>query len=306
MEPVILFVIIVLLGAVYQYYSRGDREDLSIVVLIAIFCSFNIFRRRGIFYRHGQVEHHPVLDNLLPIGNIFPVVALAVAGKVFSDSPPITLLGRMFPGTVSFFVLQLLTGILGGVLLNMLILAARNKTDHALIMTGGAALIGGIATSLSFSPLFTGMIAGAFLINSTLKRLEVLDILNKYHDNIEKIFIFCLGTFLPPLLTTLKLKTVTLAAGALALFLFRAAFKYLLCTFWISKVTGVSSGAPVLWIGLTGQGILATAAAVECAYNVSRFDIVFFLLMTILIANQLTIGLYVWRTERMELETNHA
>jgi len=47
-----------------------------------------------------------------------------------------------------------------------------------------------------------------------------------------------------------------------------------------------------LWIGLVGQGILASAAVIECSMQVRLLPSVFLLFVLVLLLNQVTVGLY--------------
>ena len=297
-EPVIVFIFLSFGSIIFFYYRFGDWQHSETALMIGLFSSFTIFRRRGILYRQSQSAHHPVLDNLLPIGNIFPVAALAVMSKLLFEIPEITLFQQTFNDTFSFILIQVVTGILGGMLINMLVSGAEKPSMIILVMVGCTAIIGGIVTTLSLSPLFVGMLTGAFLINSTLKRLLTLEVLNSSHDYMEKVFMFCLGTMLPPLLFAMRSRVMFILLSAIGLFVVRATVKYFLSTVWISRVSGESENSKALWIGLTGQGILASGAVVECSLPIDKFAQVFLLFITLLVINQIAIGLYVWMGER--------
>ena len=109
---------------------------------------------------------------------------------------------------------------------------------------------------------------------------------------------FCLGTMVTPLVILLKMKMIHIFLSALGLFALRAIVKYILSMIWISRKLSISDASPILWIGLTGQGILASAAVLECSYNVPRFTTVFSLFIILLVLNQFTIGIYVWFREK--------
>ena len=301
-EPVIVFASISIVCIIYLYFKVDGWHHTITALMIGLFASFTIFRRRGIMYRQSDTTHHPVLDNLLPIGNIFPVVGLSLMTRLFFVSPEIPILEHTYSSTGAFFILQFITGLIGGILLNMLISGTESSDSLTIVLIGGTILIGGIAFTLSFSPLFIGTLSGAFLINSTLKRLQTLDALNESHKLIEKIFMFCLGTMVTPLIFLLKVKLIYIFISAAGLFALRSVVKYILSMIWISRRLSISNGYPILWIGLTGQGILASGAALECSYNVPKFTSVFSLFIILLVLNQFTIGLYVWFTEKASIK----
>jgi len=297
-EPVIIFAFVTLAGTIFLYFKYDSLEFTSTAVIIGIFSSFTIFRRHSILNREGDSSHYPVLDNLLPAGNIFAVIILSIAGGFLSETQSVTIVGYTLTGISSIFIMNILLGVLGGVLLNMLISSTESSDAKSIILIGGAALCGGIAYVFSFSPLFVGTISGAFLINATLKRLETLHSLNETNEIIERVFMFTLGTVLSPLILIFKKDVIFILLFALGLFVFRSSLKYILSSFWISKIQGDKDGSSLMWIGLTGQGILASGAAFECALYVRVLPSIFILLVTLLVLNQLTIGFYVWSKEK--------
>jgi len=297
-EPVIVFAVVSVVSVIYLYYKVEGWHHTATALMIGLFASFTMFRRRGIMCRTNDTSHHPILDNLLPVGDIFPITGLALMTMLLFDIPEITILDHTFTSVYAVFILQLITGLTGGILLNMLISGTDSSDSLSVVLLGGSILIGGIAFTFSFSPLFMGTLSGIFLINSTLKRLQTLEALNDSHTLIEKIFMFCLGTMVTPLVILLKMKMINIFVSAVGLYALRAVVKYILSMIWISRKPSISNGSPILWIGLTGQGILASAAALECSYNVPGFTSVFSLFIILLVLNQFTIGMYVWFREK--------
>ena len=180
----------------------------------------------------------------------------------------------------------------------MLISGSESSDAISIILVGGTALCGGLAYSFSFSPLFVGMGSGAFLINSTLKRLQTLDALNDTNEIIERIYMFILGTILSPIILMLKKDVLFIFLYALILFVFRSSLKYILSSLWTSRVQSEKDVSSLIWIGLTGQGILASGAVYECALYADLLPAVIMLFVTLLVLNQLAIGFYVWRKEQ--------
>lgn len=293
-EPIIVFAVITLVGTIYLYVKYSNWEFTYIAVTTAIFCSFTIFRRHGILIREGDTSHHPALDNLLPVGNIFAVIALCIFSGFLSETNKVNILGLTFSGVFSVVILCILLGITGGILLNMLITGVKSSNSISTILIGGTALFSGMSYVFTFSPLFIGAISGLFLINSTLKRLQTLKVLNETNEIIERIFMFVLGTMLSSLIHLFKNELFFIFLYALGIFVFRSSLKYIISIFWTSKIQDETDGSSLIWIGLTGQGILASGATFECslyAYLLPSFFIIF---VTLLVLNQLTLGFYVW------------
>lgn len=299
-EPVIIFTIVTLLGTVFLYIKYDSWVFTNVAFIIGTYCSFTIFRRYGILKREGDSSHHHVLDDLLPVGDVFPVIALCIIGIVLFSAGTVNIIGYSFTGIFPIFILNILLGTAGGVLLNMLISGSESSDAISIILVGGTALCGGLAYSFSFSPLFVGMVSGAFLINSTLKRLQTLDALNDTNEIIERIYMFILGTILSPIILMLKKDVLFIFLYALILFVFRSSLKYILSSLWTSRVQSEKDVSSLIWIGLTGQGILASGAVYECALYADLLPAVIMLFATLLVLNQLAIGFYVWRKEQAD------
>ncbi|MBN1291992.1 MAG: hypothetical protein JXB48_09145 [Candidatus Latescibacteria bacterium] len=299
-ETVLVFVLISVLSIIYLYLKVKSWEYTGTALMIGLFASFTIFRRRGILYRQTGTNHYRVLENLLPVGNIFPIIGLAILTRLLFSAPEITLFKVTFFATHAYFLLQLIIAILCGVLLNMLVSGTDSVDAIIIVLLGGTLFISGIVFTLSFSPLLVGTLTGVFLINSTLKRLQTLEALNITHGLVEKIFMFCLGTMITPLFTLLKEKLIYIIVSAIGLYSIRAIIKYIFSSFLISRKFIASKDTSLIWIGLTGQGILASGAALECSYNVPKFTSIFMMFIVLLVLNQLTIGFYVWYSEKKQ------
>lgn len=297
LEPVIVFLFVCLVVALYLFFTYDGWEFTSVAVIIAIFSAFTVFRRSGIFHRDDDSEDHPVLEELLPIGNIFPVTALCIAGIALFGPTAVTIGDYTFSGIFTLVSLNILWGLATGMILNMLISNCDSLDAQAIVMVGVIALGSGIAYVFSLSPIFVGTISGAFLINATLKRLQILETLNSTNEIINCVYMFVLGTMLTPVVKILKYDLTIIFASALAIFAFRASLKFILSSIWTARSKHKSEISGMIWIGITGQGILASAAAFESALYVSLLPSMFFLIMSLLILNQLSLQIFVWFKE---------
>ena len=296
-EPVVIFSFVALIGILFFYFKYDGWGYTDIAFIIAVFCSFTIFRRQGILKREGSSSHHEVLDDLLPVGDIFPVIALCIIGAIIFGERSVNILDHTFTGLFSTVILIVLLGAAVGALFNMLISGAKSSDSISIIMVGGTAFCGGMVYHFSFSPLFVGMISGAFLINATLKRLQTLEALHNTNEIIEKIYMFILGTIIAPRILMLKGDVLLIILSAIALFVFRSSLKYILSYLWTSRIEDEKEFSSLMWIGLTGQGILASGAAYECSLYADLMPAIIMLFVTLLVFNQLAIGFYVWRKE---------
>ncbi len=296
-EPAIIFVCVSLVSILFFLFKFEGWGYTDIALIIGAYCSFTIFRRHGILKREGSSSHYEILNDLLPVGDIIPIIALCIIGAVIFGSRSISILNLTFSGLFSSFMLIVIFGAAVGALLNMLISGADNSDAISIIMIGGVAFCGGLVYYFSFSPLFVGMISGAFLINSTLKRLQTLESLHNTNEIIEKIYMFILGTIVAPVIVMLKTNVLTIIVAAAVLFVFRASLKYILSYLWTKRIESKGDISSLMWIGLTGQGILASAAVYECALYADLMPAIIVLFATVLVLNQLAIGLYIWRHE---------
>ncbi|MFC1485697.1 hypothetical protein ACFL55_01560 [Candidatus Latescibacterota bacterium] len=291
-EPVVIFSVVTIAVALVLYVLFDDWQYTSVAVLTGVFCSFSLFMR-GTFLTPGdRRDRVRVADQLLPLGNVFPVIALSIVSLVLFKSKEVTVVGFMFSGTLAVMLLHILVGIVGGILLNMLISGNDKPEVFPLLMIGCAALNGGFAYTFSLSPLFVGALIGAFLINATLKRLQVLEVITVANDAVEKVFMVLLGTIIMPLFGIMGIETVVIASFALSLAAFRMVVKYFISRWWASGAMLDGETSRDLWIGLVGQGFLASAAVIECSLQVRLLPSVFLMFVLVLLVNQLTIGLY--------------
>ena len=87
-------------------------------------------------------------------------------------------------------------------------------------------------------------------------------------------------------------------ASALGLFIFRSLLKYILASLWVSRYQNNIRSTSILWMGLTGQGVLAAGVALEYRLYIPHMPSVFVLFIILLILNQIAIGTYVLKTEK--------
>ena len=291
-EPAVVFSAVSVAVALVLYMRFDGWQYTSVAVLTGVFCSFSLFVRGGFFNPADPQDRVGEPDRILPVGNVFPVLALSIVALVLFKSNEVTVIGFTFSGSLAIMLLHILAGIVGGILLNMLISGNNNPDVFPLLMIGCAALSGGFSYAFSLSPLFIGTLTGAFLINATLKRLQVLEAITVTNDVFEKVFMFLLGTLVMPLFGSVGTEAVVIASFALSLAAFRMTVKYLYSRWWASHAMLDIETTRDLWIGLVGQGILASAAVIECSMQVRLLPSVFLLFVLVLLLNQVTVGLY--------------
>ena len=292
-EPVIIFTFTILAGILYIYIKFNEIRHFDVVFILAVFCSLTLYKRHENPYHKGDHTFNPILRDLVPARNIFAITALSFTGSFFYGAGEFSLLGNLFTGTFVFFVFHVIVGMSAGFLFSMLIKGSQTTESIPTIVIGVTALTGGIAYTFSLSPLFVGMISGAFLINSTLKRLRTIEAVSSSHEHIEKIFMFFIGALLIPLVQSETFSPGLVLLGACGIFILRSSLKYILAYMWISRNKGYAGDILMPWTGLTSQGIVAAGAALECGMQNPHMSSVFIIMIMLLILNISVTGIYI-------------
>lgn len=299
-EPFILFAFAALTGTLYVYSKSNDIKSFDSVIIAAIFVSITLYKRPEASHcNEKENPYRTVLNDLLPLRNILGVSALCLIGIFMHGSREVVLFGHHFTGMFAVFAFHVLCGLSAGVVFSLLLGGTGTSDSLSTVSVGAVALLGGIAYTLSFSPLFVGIIAGTFLINSTLKRLQVIETISICNEYIEIIFLFSLGALLSFEIKRDFSVLSYIIPGALGIVILRGALKYLISFFWVSIVRGYRKGVPLLWIGLTGQGMLAAGVAVDFRLYQSHKPFSLFLLLAVmLILHEIITGLFILKTKR--------
>ncbi|MFC1692268.1 hypothetical protein ACFL1R_02045 [Candidatus Latescibacterota bacterium] len=290
-EPLILLFLITVLGIVYVSIKFPDINHINIV-LIAAFCSIALYKKSGISSREGYDAFRFLLNDLVPLRNIIGITALGIVFSLLFRTKELALFNHIFSGSITYFALNLMFGLAFGIIITMMISGASSTESLPIIVIGGTALIGGTVYMFSLSPLFVGTLTGAFIINARVKRLRTLETLTISNAHIEKVFMFCLGAYLVPMIRNDGLNITLLFAGAFGLFAVRSLLNYFMAYLWVSRFQGYNKDTTLLWIGLSGQGILAAGIALEIHMYVPELFFVFPLLIIVLILNQIATVLY--------------
>ena len=307
-EPVLMFPIMAVAATILAALSLPPASSGKNILLIALFASFTMFKRQGILYHQPDSQHHPFMDKLLPLGNVLPVAAFAILGITVFSPESYTVFNHTFSGWEAFLAMLLAIGLSCGMILNMLIAAAPDIRSMGVILAGGAALTSGLASTFSLSPLVVGTLTGSIVINSTLRRLQVLESLRSMHEIIEKIYMFLIGTLFYSIVLGMKSTIFSVVAGALILFACRSLVQYLFTRGFVKYTETDSLETFTVWAGFTGQGILASAALFEISYLSDVIMQMFICLLVLLLLNQAVIGIYMAVHEKGKIrrEGSHA
>lgn len=307
-EPALMFPIMALAASMLAAIALPPASSGKNVLLLALFSSFTMFKRQGILYHRPDSQHHPFMDKLLPLGNLLPVAAFGIFSITVFSPGSYTVFNHTFSGWIALLTMLLAIGMSCGMILNMLVAAAPDVRSMGIILAGGAALTGGLASTFSLSPLVAGTLTGSIVINSTLRRLQVLDAIRSIHEIIEKIYMFLIGTLFYSILLSIRSGFYSILAGAVLLFISRGLVKHLFARLFVKYTDSDTSETFTVWAGLTGQGILASAALFEISYLSDVIMEMFMSLLILLLLNQAVIGIYmtVQEQRRSRKEGAHA
>jgi hypothetical protein len=121
---------------------------------------------------------------------------LPLRGGVFDIRLPFVpeIRAILVQGTVAQMGWSIALGCAAGVVLDLLTRGA-DRMVLLMLLVAGLALGAGTAASLGLEPTWIGLIAGAWLINSTLRRLEILRSAERFQSTM-KIGLLCVGGWL--------------------------------------------------------------------------------------------------------------
>lgn len=193
-------------------YQMGIAAEPALVALVLGALATTLRMPDRIFYVRSDLET-PDIEN-------------APAGPLISNSVGMTLLTVLYPycagvGVVelgpftlvsisSFWALYACAGILLGLLLTFIFGAFQEDVTCAIIATGAVATFGGLCTGKAIPGVVVGFIAGVWFINTTTRRRDALEILEKTTGIMQPVFFLIIGG----LLATQNLTVLRLTAFA--------------------------------------------------------------------------------------------
>ena len=180
-----LFVAFVLLTG-YAWVRLPLPFDLAVSVpLVAILCGICLmerpfYERLGSGSKGGQQSRNWTTT----LGSFSGILLVALgAAQVYPGFYTIKWAGPDFEVGVGFsrVVLGFALGALIGLLADLSLREEWGTNGIAQILVAASMIGGGVAASLGLEPLWVGWVAGAWLINATLRRLDVLDAVERGH-----------------------------------------------------------------------------------------------------------------------------
>ena len=238
--------------------------------------------------------HLGVPDGILPMG-----ILLAAFSTTFrfpepvlrlQERPPlpalctnpiaIALFGILFPmvsadtviqlglftavGYTSTFVILIGLGLLLGIALDFVFHAHKDPSRCIFILAGIVAAIGGPCLHLQIPAIFVGLVGGGWLINTSIRRREVLELADRAGCVVEPVFYALLGTWIGG--GQLASDPVVLGLFGAALFLGRGAARSLAAALVGRTLRQKMSWNVLLTTGSRPLGALSAALIVQGLY----------------------------------------
>lgn len=231
-------------------------------------------------------------------GNLLPLLLLGIAGSLSHSGPPLLFNIIDISGIAARLFAAVVMGLSLGMLMAMFARGTYEGRGIQLITAGGAALVGGTAFALGISPLITGTVAGAALINSTLNRRIAADEVSNSIGPVELVLLFLVGMFSARLVLSAGIvQTVVIALSAAGFVLMRNGAAHGFLRAWTLRLQPPRRGTRITFLAITAQGALPAAALMEYQLGDTAHGAVFLFLVAAL-ALQRTITIAGLRTIR--------
>lgn len=193
-------------------YQMGIAAEPALVALLLGTLATTLRLPDRVFYGRSELET-PNIDN-------------APAGPLITNAAAMTLLTVMYPyctgvtvvelgpftlvNTSSFVALYACAGVLLGLLLTFVFSTFQEDVVCAIIATGTVATFGGLCAGKAIPGIVVGFISGVWFINTTTRRRDALEILEKTTGILQPVFFLVIGG----LLATQNLPVLRLTAFA--------------------------------------------------------------------------------------------
>jgi len=231
-----------------------------------------------------------VVETMALFGNVVAFVFLWLL-PVLQKGEAISLIGIEIEGADGRLLMALICGGLVGCLGDLASRNERSLRERIYLVVGILLVGGGLAGAWGLPPVFVGMVAGAWLINATSRRVAVLETTDRIREFIEGTFLVLIGAVLS-MASLLRSRDGLIALG-LGVLLFALRL--------LGKTVGTGMGArifvkvPTEYRNMLGLTLLPQAGiAVAVAYGQNLNDVLLCgVLLSVLFA--LLAAPYGWR-----------
>jgi hypothetical protein len=284
-----LAVAIITAGTIFRIINPSSPLTGDAVLFIAAFGSLAMFSRdSGALDRMEGSPLRVLRHGSGAVMSIIPLILLSVAHAHGQADQGITIYGITLTGVLGRCSGALVAGISVGIVLIMLMRDTFDILPLRLIVTGCIVLIAGIAFSLGISPIMTAAVTGVVVINGSLRRREVLDIVDGGTDAVEQAMLFTVGVFCSRMLTAGNIPWGTILATALLFVLLRNAVAWTAAVIRKTRHSGAPFATAPAATLIAAQGLLPIAAMVEYQLGAQAHGTVF-LFMAVALVLQRTV-----------------
>ena len=201
-----------LLGKPVMRYQMGIAAEPTLVALLLATLATTLRMPDRVFYvrsglstpRAENAPSGPLITNAAGM-TLLTVLYPYCAGVTVLELGPLTLVS-----TGSFWALYACVGVLLGLLLTLIFSTFQDDVLCAIIATGTIAIIGGLCAGKAIPGVIVGFISGVWFINTTTRRRDALEILEKTTGTLQPAFFLVVGALLVTQnLTVLRLVAFT-------------------------------------------------------------------------------------------------
>ncbi len=287
--PASIFLVILIIGLLHAFIADKSAVRFDTVFLVAAFSALTLYSSHMAGTDRPRMSLDSLTADVPPMRNIPYILMFCLTAGLIYGQGGITLFGRIFEGSATFIAAHFLTALCIGMFASKLIQGAESRSGILAVLIGIGAFVGAFSDSFMLSPLIVGLLSGCFLINSSLRRPDLILMAVRLNTLSEKILYFGAGILLAILTQKYELNFLYIAAGALGLAAIRILIAWLSSRILYAKTSGQGTGAMYFWAGLCGQGALALAAVIEYHLRMQDTPGIVYVLVAALTLSQIAV-----------------
>jgi len=207
--------------------SRHLLEGADPFVLASI---LSVAASSTVAWTGGPLAQRPSSPETVPpqiLGNAVSILLFGGISTLLIEHPPLFIGSQVFFLRTDALLLSVLIGISTGILLDMAFRLEPSVERASCLIFALTAVAGGLCVAYDLPALFTGLIAGAWLINATLRRTDLQALSRNVTPVVEGLFLTVAGSMIGIRSSDSPLSIRGLAYLALLLFVSRAVAKTL-------------------------------------------------------------------------------
>ncbi|MBB29827.1 MAG: hypothetical protein CME25_13100 [Gemmatimonadetes bacterium] len=176
----------------------GIRLNTMLLSLILAVSAATIRSPVIVFHWRGKVSHHGLAsESTLGVGtNTASMVLLFLCFPIFYNDAVLYLGPYTSVGSTTTLATIVALGVLLGVLVDFIFRSFEVDISCAYLSTSVSLVVASLCLVFSIPALLVGFLAGAWLINTTIRRRSVLELTERISGVAEPAFFFLLGSIL--------------------------------------------------------------------------------------------------------------